>query len=331
MTAPTEATLAVVIPYFQLQPGVLRKALASIAAQVNCPMAVLVIVVDDASPVPAAGEVAAITMPTCISVQVVMQANGGPGAARNKGLSLVPESTKYIAFLDSDDEWSVDHLERAIFALELGYDFYFADFLQLDQTVGAFARGGRLRAEEHPSLPGHHPDLHAYRGDMFDQILRGNVVGTPTVVYRRDKFGAARFLVEFTSAGEDYLFWMTLVTLGAKVAFSTRIAATCGRGVNVYAGVKWGTEPHLRRVQCELRYRKTVGKLFALNTVQQQFVQLCVVRLREQFILATLHMLRHQKRIPSALMRSQWRIDPPSYLLMPWITLRSLLKRRDAH
>ena len=46
--------ICVVIPYYQREPGILRRALASIAAQRDCPLPIHVIVVDDASPAPAA-------------------------------------------------------------------------------------------------------------------------------------------------------------------------------------------------------------------------------------------------------------------------------------
>ena len=94
--------ITVIIPYYQRTPGILAKALASIAAQQDSPLPVHVIVVDDASPVPAAAEIADIEGPP-YTLQVIVQPNGGPGAARNTGLDNAPKETKYIAFLDSDD------------------------------------------------------------------------------------------------------------------------------------------------------------------------------------------------------------------------------------
>ena len=74
--------ITVVIPYFQREPGILARALASIAAQQACPLPVHVIVVDDASPVPTAQELASVGR-VPYTVQVVQQPNGGPGSARN--------------------------------------------------------------------------------------------------------------------------------------------------------------------------------------------------------------------------------------------------------
>ena len=50
------AMICVVIPYFQAEAGILRRALASVAAQKNCLRQVHVMVIDDASPAPAGPE-----------------------------------------------------------------------------------------------------------------------------------------------------------------------------------------------------------------------------------------------------------------------------------
>ena len=160
-------------------------------------------------------------------MQCIRQPNGGPGAARNTGLDNAPEQARYVAFLDSDDEWSPDHLARAAAALQWGYDFYFADHLQIGAETSAFQRAGRISPEEHPALTAS-AGLHGYQGDMFDQTVRGNVIGTSTVVYDFARFGGHRFKVEFTNAGEDYLFWIDLVLDGARCAFSARTEAVYG-------------------------------------------------------------------------------------------------------
>lgn len=315
--------ITVVIPYFQRTPGVLAKALASIAAQQSCPVPIHVIVVDDASPAPAGPEVeGADPMPH--PVQVVTRPNGGPGAARNTGLENAPPGTRYLAFLDSDDEWTPDHLARAVGALGSGHDFYFADHYQLGQTTSAFARAGRIQPAQHPALPGLPPGLHAYQGDMLDQIIRGNLIGTSTVVYDFNVFAKQRFNVEFTNAGEDYLFWMQLVHKGARIAFSSQTEARYGKGVNVYSGSGWGSEQHLLRIHNELKYRITTAKLFPLSAAQQSYIKTCVHELRSAFIRDVLHRLAHRKKLPLQLLGRQFSIDPLTYGAFPLVLLKVL-------
>ncbi|MBH9576505.1 glycosyltransferase family 2 protein [Inhella proteolytica] len=307
--------IGVVIPYFQREPGVLRRAVASVIAQRDVQLPVHLCIVDDSSPLPAHQELAGLESGG-VDVNVVVQPNGGPGAARNRGLDSLPSSCEFVAFLDSDDEWAPDHLARAMLALASGANVYFSNFYQLGQTVGAFERAGRLVANRHPTIDGA-PGLHQYTGDMFDQVLRGNVIGTPTIVYRRARFENLRFRNDLARAGEDYLFWMAMAHAGARFAFSTQIEAVCGRGVNVYSGVEWATDAFFVRVRNELSYRKATRRLYALNPEQQAHVRRCIRQLRRDFALALLSRLRKGPRLPSGLLAAQWREDAGSLLLLP--------------
>lgn len=319
-------SIAVIIPYFQRNAGILHRALRSIARQAQCPVTVEVLIVDDASPIPAEDECAGIEWPEHLSVRIVRRINGGPGAARNSGLDGVKPGTTFVAFLDSDDEWSPLHLARAVAALESGFDFYFSDHRQLGQSIGAFERGGRIRAEDHPRIGVAHDGLHAYRGDMFDQILRGNVIGTSTVVYRHRGFENIRFDVEFTTAGEDYLFWMKLSKAGARISFSSEIEADYGRGVNVYSGSGWGTEGHLRRVQQEILYRLAILRMFPLNPEQKLLVEGKIVELRISFLRDIAHRLVRFKGVPLKLLAIQLKADPLTFLSAQKLLIEKIRK-----
>lgn len=316
--------ITVIIPYYQKSSGILAKALSSIAGQQDCPLPVHVIVVDDASPAPAGPELATAA-PMRHSMQLISQPNGGPGAARNTGLDNAPPGTRYIAFLDSDDEWTPDHLARAVAALDSGYDFYFADLYQLGQTTSAFLRAGRVKCDQHPLLADLPAGLHSYEGDMLDQIIRGNLIGTPTVVYSFERFATQRFKIEFTNAGEDYLFWMELVHKKAKIAFSSQPEVRCGSGVNVYAAAGWGSEQHLLRVHNELKYRKTTAKLFTLSNAQLSHIQTCLRALRIAFIRDLIHRTTHRQRLPLNLLAAHFRIDPMTYVYAPITLIRLIL------
>ena len=307
-------TIAVVIPYYQREPGPLARALRSIASQADV-ADVRVVVVDDASPVGADDEIERAGVAPRVPVSVIRQANAGPAAARNRGLASLPPDTRYVAFLDSDDEWMPQHLSNATTALDAGHDFYFADLYQLGQTIGGFARAGRIRPDEHPSIGGA-AHLHSYVGDMFDQIVRGNVIGTSTVVYDFVRFRESRFDEAFYSAGEDYLFWIGCARAGARFCFSAEVEARYGAGVNVYSGSGWGTDGFLRRVQNEMRYRKKLLS-FDLTPDQRRFVNEAIARLRFEFADDLVHRFGHRKPLPTALLRSQLALDVRTLVELP--------------
>ena len=311
---------------YQRHVGILQKALRSVFAQ-RVEFA-RIIVVDDRSPVPASSDLSAVGTDPRFPVTLLEQVNAGPGAARNRGLDAVLPDTPYIAFLDSDDEWSPDHLSNAAAALAAGYDCYFADHLQLGQSIGAFARAGRIQPAEQPRIGGS-PSLHAYRGDMLDQIITGNVIGTSTVVYDFRKFGDVRFRTELRSAGEDYLFWMTLAARGGRFAFSSAIEAIYGSGVNVYSGAGWGTEGHLQRIQNEMQYRRLVKQLFPLTPEQRLVVDRHIKSLRVAFMREILHRLAHRKKISADVLGAQLQRDPLTALAAISIMWRMLVPERN--
>ena len=141
MTNPNE--FAIVIPFFQRETGILLRSVSSCLRQERIDPASIVIV-DDGSPVSAMSELASLDEVSRKRIRVIEQKNSGPGAARNTALASLNDKVRYVAFLDSDDEWSNDHLANALHALQAGYDAYFADHTQLGQTIGAFSRVGEF-------------------------------------------------------------------------------------------------------------------------------------------------------------------------------------------
>ncbi len=71
---------SVIIPYYQREPGVLRRALKSVFAQSHPDFDV--IVVDDSSPLPVEAEIGLLPPAQRRRIAVIKQANAGPGGAR---------------------------------------------------------------------------------------------------------------------------------------------------------------------------------------------------------------------------------------------------------
>lgn len=303
----SDPTVAVVIPYFQEEAGILSHSIQSALAQVGVP-AFPIYVVDDGSPRPANTELAELIIRYPNRIFVIDQENAGPGAARNSGLNAIPHGTRYVAFLDSDDQWTVDHLARGLAALETGYDFYFSDFRFSDfKELTAFERNKRICLAQHHQILGL-TYTYEYVGDLFDQTMRGNIIGTPTVVYRYESFPALRFREEFFN-GQDYFFWLDISRLTKKIAFSAQVECDCGKGLNIYSGAGWGTERSMERLLNEIKLWKSVAREFGLDAQQRRHNNTRLSALNVSLARDLLYRLHNSKTIPFAKLRSHFSVD----------------------
>ncbi len=318
--------VAVIIPFYQKESGILVRCLLSLIRQTGN-MRLRVVIVDDASPVTAASEVALCPGLSRIELTVIRQANGGPGSARNAGLDLLQGGdTAFVAFLDSDDEWAEQHIESAVSVLEAGYDFYFSNFFQVGASVPAFERAGRIALSEHQRLPmGSH--FYAFRGDMVRQIVTGNIIGTPTVVFSFSTFHDIRFRTEYRRAGEDYLCWLEFARRGARIAFSAHPEVHCGRGVNIFSGAGWGTDGHLERLFDEYQFTQAMLLEFVTGKQLQTAVRRRLWQLRRAMVRALAHDLRHGKALPRARLWEHLKNDPFFFLAVPGEIIRTVTAR----
>jgi hypothetical protein len=137
-------------------------------------------------------------------VTVVRRSNGGEGAARNTALDLA--TGDFLAFLDADDAWLPDHLERALDHLHR----YPAD-------VGVYSDGVHVTADGRRLRPLSARRRGPMRGRVFDEVVRGSdVFGPPVcVVLRMDPIRdhGLRF-DESLSIGTDWDFFMRVAALG---------------------------------------------------------------------------------------------------------------------
>jgi glycosyltransferase involved in cell wall biosynthesis len=133
---------------------------------------------------------------TCIHTE-----HRGPSPARNRGLATA--TADFIAFLDADDVWLPEKLSEQIEVFQYSTDpklgVVYCDFDQID-------RGGNLLS----NYPRVRMDL-SVRGDVFDQLLRGNyVTGSASgVLVKRECFKLAGEFDE-NMPFEDWDMWLRL-------------------------------------------------------------------------------------------------------------------------
>ncbi|WP_428493054.1 glycosyltransferase family 2 protein [Rhodopila sp.] len=291
--------VTVIIPFFQYREGSLVSAVRSCLGQRKVE-ALSVIVVDDGSPLPARQELAELSDRENSRVSIIEQPNGGPGSARNRGLSALPDDTNVVAFLDSDDQWDPDHISNALGALAAGADFYFSDYLPLGSTVSTFKQCN-LTPVTGQEL-GSRQEIYTYTMDLFDALLVKSPVGTSTVVYRRSVSPDIRFRTDF-SYGEDVFFWMELAGRARVIAFSTRFEALYGEGVNIAAGATWGSSAHLNRTYYDFAFHRAIAQSFRLTNEQIRWNDSWMEEVAQSFVQSFLHLLRRSKPIDWWIMR----------------------------
>ncbi|HZV64686.1 MAG TPA: glycosyltransferase family A protein [Telluria sp.] len=309
------AKIAVVIPFFQRESGILDRSLQSIAVQEYPAAAVYVIVVDDGSPVGADDELRKLPPPAGLRIRVIKQPNAGPNEARNAALENLEPDTDLVAFLDSDDEWMGEHLVRAQRTLAMGYSAYFANLFHLGDNTNEFDKARRVRAADHPMIDDD-PTLRAYQGDMIHQISTANIIFMPSLVISVAALGAARFPQQHRHGGGDYLYWMDLIEHGAMFAFSTLPEVRCGKGINMWYGSGWGTDGLALRLLDEARFRRRVLTQYAKAAETKRCLRSRLAELQAGMLQDMIYRLRRRKPVNWKVIRTFFGANRPSLFMM---------------
>lgn len=106
--------VSVIIPLYN-KGLYIRRALESVFAQTFEDYEI--IVVDDGSTDNGPEQVSSYSDPR---LRLIHQANAGPGAARNRGINEA--QGKYVTFLDADDEWLPEFIQKSYVVLETNGD-----------------------------------------------------------------------------------------------------------------------------------------------------------------------------------------------------------------
>lgn len=122
--------------------------------------------------------------------------NMGVAKTRNHGIDL--SEGAFIAFLDSDDIWHPDKLEKQLHQMQqTGADFCYTSYAIVDEA-GSKSKNDYLVPEE----------------ISFEELLKENVLGCSTVVLHSRTLQDHRFLTDFYH--EDYVLWLSLLQDGFK-------------------------------------------------------------------------------------------------------------------
>ncbi|MHB1598764.1 MAG: UDP-N-acetylmuramoyl-L-alanyl-D-glutamate--2,6-diaminopimelate ligase [Acidimicrobiales bacterium] len=185
--------VGVVIPAHNAEET-LADAITSVLTQTRPPEEL--VVVDDGS----TDGTAAVARSFGDRVRLVEQPCLGPSAARNAGVSLC--QAPLVAFLDADDLWQQEKLERQVEAL--------------DTHRAVLCASDWIRSNPVP-LAGSSPTTSV----TTDDLLVLNRFQTSTVLVRRTAFARARGFSPRLDGAEDWDLWLRLSRLGSIVKLNS--------------------------------------------------------------------------------------------------------------
>ncbi len=181
--------VGVVIPAYNAS-RFLDDALSSVFSQSISPTAI--VVADDCS----TDDTCEIARRRGVGV-VLMPGNSGPASSRNAGVAALPD-VDVVAFLDADDLWTSDHLERLL-----------GGFGSVEVGV-VHSRTGPLGQKVHEA---DRDAVAALPKDVLLEMLAHNLVSQSAVGVRRSAFEAVGGYTAGMRFSEDFDLWLRLACI----------------------------------------------------------------------------------------------------------------------
>ena len=150
----------------------------------------------------------------------------GSGAGATRDRALTAARTRWVAFLDSDDEWHPDHVEALIdYAEQTGADVVYPACRVVHTQLGEIAQTNPLYEEwGRPGLP-------------FDaELLRQRSYLPVTSLVRTELAQKSSFVPPDGSHYDDWGFYLGLLDLGATFVHLPRITWTWHHGPHNTSG-----------------------------------------------------------------------------------------------
>ena len=244
---------------------------------------------------------------------VIAQPNAGPGGARNTGLDHVPKATRYVAFLDSDDVWTPDHLENAAKAMEaFGGDCYWASIEggeEFDYHFGIAAlekEEGARRLLDKPLIL----DVPDLAGVMLKNWA---FLHMSCMVIGRPLFEKVRFDAALRLAAEDVLFFCDCIIAAKQVLLCAEPGALRGEGIKIFHGVDNASPEFLKQQFITWMALDQLESRFSRRPQEVETIKKHKNTARRQAIWSQIGLLRRRKT-PDFRLLARWAARDPRLL-----------------
>lgn len=121
--------------------------------------------------------------------------NGGVATARNFGIEM--SKGDLIAFLDSDDLWKDEKLSKQVKLFD-------------DSKIGLVHSHYSILKENNQIVTNNSEKVSIFNGNMYSKMRMYNLVGTSTVVIRKECIDKVGFFEGEYRAAEDYDLWLRI-------------------------------------------------------------------------------------------------------------------------
>lgn len=166
------------------------------------------------------------------SVQYIGQSNQGVSTARNSGLRMA--SSDWIAFLDSDDEWFPDKIEKQVSRLKKYPEFKFCHSNEIWIRNNSEIKQNKTQQK--------------FEGYIFEHCLDKCRISPSTVLIHKSILDSVGYFDESLFVCEDYEFWLRITAIYPVLLIKKPLIKKYAGHGNQLSTVKGGIEFHHIRV-----------------------------------------------------------------------------------
>jgi len=225
-------------------------------------------------------------------IKIINQPNSERAVSRNNGVKN--SSGEYIAFLDSDDLWAENKLEKQVEALDNKKN----TILVYGQSHRINDKGERIKTARR--------QMKGYNGTVFESLLMRNFVVSATPMIRREYFDKTSGFQTKYIPYEDWEFWLRFSLLGEFYFLPNHLSYY---RIHPEQSVKQATAENIERVT-NLLLKDSFTLKEILETTKRKSLGLANLRYCYWYLLANQPQVAKEKITKAINLYPQFLFDP---------------------